>query len=110
MGNVFPKATAAVYDLWVEGKKDEAKRLQDVVANAEWACKKGLAQTKYAAGFFAGKKLGLGDEKTFWPRRPYLPVNEKMQKWTVDVMGVLEAEEDAIAEKVLGKAAVNGSK
>lgn len=110
MGNVFPRATARVYDLWMEGKKDEAKKLQDVVANAEWACKKSLAYTKFAAGHFVGKKLGLTDPKTFWPRRPYLPANEKAQQWTVEVMGVLEEEENKIPEKSFGKRAVNGTK
>jgi 4-hydroxy-2-oxoglutarate aldolase len=97
MGNVFPKATARVYDLWVQGKKDEARALQDVVANAEWACKKSLALTKFAAGYFLGEKLGIAGE-SFWPRRPYLPPTEKMKEWTVEVMGVLEAEENAIQE------------
>ncbi|KAJ4358317.1 uncharacterized protein N0V89_002899 [Didymosphaeria variabile] len=110
MGNVFPKSTARVYDLWAAGKKDEARKLQDVVANAEWACKKSLALTKFAAGHFAGKQLGLGDAKTFYPRRPYLPATEKMQQWTLEVMGVLKEEENAIADKVFDKAAVNGSK
>lgn len=110
MGNVFPKSTARVYDLWAAGKKEEARKLQDVVANAEWACKKSLALTKFAAGHFAGKKIGLNDAKTFYPRKPYLPANEKMQQWTIDVMGVLEEEENAIPDKVFGKAAVNGTK
>ncbi|CAI6342405.1 unnamed protein product [Periconia digitata] len=100
MGNVFPKATAKVYDLWVEGKKEEARALQEVVANAEWACKKSLALTKFAAGHFLGEKLGVRPE-AFWPRRPYLPPAEKQREWTVGVMGVLEEEENAIAEKSL---------
>ncbi|EMD68339.1 hypothetical protein COCSADRAFT_271752 [Bipolaris sorokiniana ND90Pr] len=98
MGNVFPKSTARVYDLWMEGKKEEARALQNVVANAEWACKKSLALTKFAAGHFLGSKLGIKSE-AFWPRRPYLPPGEKMREWTVDVMGVLEAEENSIAER-----------
>ena len=97
MGNVFPKATARVYDLWMQGNKDEARALQDVVANAEWACKKSLALTKYAAGHFVGSKLGIKSE-AFWPRSPYVPPGEKMREWTIGVMGVLEAEENAIAE------------
>lgn len=109
MGNVFPRATSRVYDLWVSGKREEAKKLQDVVANAEWACKKSLSFTKFATGHFVGKKLGLNDPKTFYPRRPYLPPNEKMKEWTVDVMGVLTEEEEGIQEKVLGRGAVNGT-
>jgi dihydrodipicolinate synthase/N-acetylneuraminate lyase len=110
MGNVFPKSTARVYDLFMEGKKDEAKQLQDVVAHAEWACKKSLALTKFGAGHFVGKKLGLTDPKTFYPRRPYLPPSEKMQQWTIDVMGVLVEEEDRIPEKTFGKGKINGTR
>ncbi|KAF2475962.1 dihydrodipicolinate synthase [Lindgomyces ingoldianus] len=109
LANVFPRSTARIYDLWVEGRKEEAMRLQEVVANAEWACKKSLALTKFGAGYFVGKKLALNDPKTFWPRRPYLPANGKMQEWTVEVMGVLVEEEDRISGKVCGRG-VNGIK
>jgi dihydrodipicolinate synthase/N-acetylneuraminate lyase len=95
MGNVFPRATARVYDLWMAGRKEEAKALQDVVANAEWACKKSLALTKFAAGHFLGKRIGAQAE-AFWPRKPYLPPAAKMQDWTVEVMGVLEDAENEI--------------
>ncbi|KAF2450615.1 dihydrodipicolinate synthase [Karstenula rhodostoma CBS 690.94] len=110
MGNIFPKSTARVYDLWTSGQKDEARALQQVVANAEWACKKSLALTKFAAGHFAGKLIGLDDAKTFYPRRPYLPAGEKMQQWTIEVMVVLEEEERKIADRVFGGKAVNGVK
>lgn len=110
MGNVFPKSTSRVYDLWAAGQRDEARRLQDVVANAEWACKKSLALTKFAAGHFAGKHIGLEDARTFYPRRPYLPANEKAQQWAIEIMGVLEEEEEKIPDKVFGKVAVNGIK
>lgn len=110
MGNVFPKSTARVYDLWASGQKDEARALQDVVANAEWACKKSLALTKFAAGHFAGRLIGLDDAKTFYPRRPYLPASEKLQQWTIDVMGVLKEEEEKIEDRVFGGKAANGVK
>ena len=110
MGNVFPRATAHVYDLYVAGKKEEARKLQDVVASAEWACKKSLALTKFGAGHFVGKKIGLTDPKTFWPRRPYLAPSEKLQEWTVKVMGVLVEEEESIPQRNFGKSgAVNGT-
>lgn len=97
MGNVFPRATAAVYDLWRDGKKDEAKKLQELVGNAEWACKKGLALTKFAAWHFIGKKhLGIEERGTFAPRRPYLEPGEAMRDWTVKTMQVLEEAEEAI--------------
>ena len=102
MGNVFPRATAQVYELWTAGRRDEAKELQDVVANAEWACKKSLALTKFAAGHFLGKQLGVKAD-AFWPRRPYLPPAEKAQAWTVEVMGVLEEAENALPLRALSK-------
>ncbi|KAH7313919.1 hypothetical protein B0I35DRAFT_436106 [Stachybotrys elegans] len=90
MGNIFPRSTAAVYDLWAEGKVEQAKRLQNVVANAEWACKKGITPTKYGAWYFLGRHIGLDQESTWEMRRPYLPADEKLKKWTVDTLGVLE--------------------
>lgn len=100
LANVFPRATARIFDLWVGGKKEEAARLQRVVASAEWPCKKGLAATKYGAWWFVGRGLGLGERRTFAPRKPYLEVKEAFGEWTVGVMGVLEGEERAIAEEV----------
>ncbi|KLU91344.1 dihydrodipicolinate synthase [Magnaporthiopsis poae ATCC 64411] len=97
MGNVFPRATARVYDLWRDGKKDEAKKLQELVGNAEWACKKGLALTKFAAWHFIGRKhLGIEERGTFAPRKPYLEPGEAMREWTVGTMQVLEEAEEAI--------------
>ncbi|KAL8389085.1 hypothetical protein RB595_008800 [Gaeumannomyces hyphopodioides] len=97
MGNVFPRATARVYDLWRDGKVDEAKRLQELVGNAEWACKKGLSLTKFAAWHFIGKKhLGLQDRATFAPRKPYLEPGEVQREWTIRTMQVLEEAEEAI--------------
>ena len=58
--------------------------------------------TKFATGHFLGAKLGRTKE-AFWPRRPYLPPGEAQQEWTVQVMGVLEAEENAISEKTFGR-------
>ena len=110
LANVFPKSTARIYDLWVAGEREEARRLQAVVANAEWACKKSLALTKHGAYHFVGKKIGLTDPKTFAPRKPYAEPSEALQKWTVETMSVLVEEEEKIPDKTFsGKAAVNGS-
>ncbi|KAF2493936.1 dihydrodipicolinate synthase [Lophium mytilinum] len=113
MGNVWPKSTARVYDLYVAGELEEARRLQEVVASAEWACKKSLALTKFGAGHFVGKKIGFEDPRTWYPRKPYAPAGEKLQAWTVEVMGVLEVEEARIPDRVFkgkGTNGVNGSK
>lgn len=89
MGNIFPGATAAVYDLWKEGKIEQAKKLQDLVANAEWACKKGIAVTKYGGWYFLGRRIGLDQEQAWEMRRPYQPINEEMKKWTIGTLGIL---------------------
>jgi 4-hydroxy-2-oxoglutarate aldolase len=100
LGNVFPRSTSKLYNLWASGKKEEARKLQDIVANAEWACKKGVALTKYGASHFVGPKIGV-EKEAFYPRRPYLPPTEKSQAWTVEIMGVLLEEEEATPERKL---------
>ncbi|KAK8151297.1 dihydrodipicolinate synthase [Phyllosticta citrichinensis] len=94
LANVFPRSTATIYDLWKKGDVEEAKRLQQVVANAEWACKKTLAATKFAAWWFFGRKIGLDERLAFAPRNPYLEADSKLQAWTIDTMKVLEEWED----------------
>ncbi len=108
MGNVFPKSTARVYDLWKEGKLEEAQKLQDLVANAEWACKKGLACTKYGAWWFLGRKLGLSDEKQFEVRKPYLDLSDGMKKWSVETLSVLDATEQSLPNRVGKGVVLNG--
>ncbi|KAH6983244.1 dihydrodipicolinate synthase [Ilyonectria sp. MPI-CAGE-AT-0026] len=93
MGNIFPASTSGVYDLWKAGKIQEAKDLQDDVANAEWACKKGIACTKYGAWYYLGRDLGLADESTWEMRQPYQPLGDAMKKWTLETLGVLEKAE-----------------
>ncbi|KAK1633320.1 dihydrodipicolinate synthase [Colletotrichum phormii] len=89
MGNIFPGSTSAVYDLWKAGKADEALKLQYDVANAECACKKGIALTKYGAWHFFGRDIGLTDESSWEMRRPYLPLGDATKKWALETLGVL---------------------
>ncbi|KAH8658354.1 dihydrodipicolinate synthase [Xylariales sp. PMI_506] len=98
MGNVFPRSTARVFDLWREGKLDEARALQDKVANAEWACKKSLALTKYGTWYYVGKKIGLQDEKMFVMRKPYLESAEAQKTWAIETFGVLAEDEELIGK------------
>jgi dihydrodipicolinate synthase/N-acetylneuraminate lyase len=95
LGNVFPGSTAGVYDLYVAGKLEQAKALQYDVANAEWACKKGIACTKYGAWMHVGKALGMNDERQWEMRRPYQPLGDAMKKWTLETLDVLTASEKA---------------
>ncbi|KAI3532267.1 dihydrodipicolinate synthase [Colletotrichum filicis] len=89
MGNIFPGSTSAVYDLWKDGKADESLKLQYDVANAEWACKKGIALTKYGAWHFFGRDIGLTDESSWEMRRPYLPLGDATKIWALETLGVL---------------------
>lgn len=92
LGNVFPGSTAGIYDLWAAGKLDKAQALQNDVANAEWACKKGIAYTKYGAWYYLGQGLGI-DEKSWEMRRPYLPLGDAPKKWALETMKILETTE-----------------
>ncbi|KAK7524035.1 dihydrodipicolinate synthase [Phyllosticta citriasiana] len=96
LANVFPKSTATIHDLWNKGEVEEAKKLQQVVANAEWACKKTLAATKFGAWWFVGRKIGLDERFAFAPRKPYLEADAKLQAWTIDTMKVLEEWEEKL--------------
>lgn len=93
LGNVFPGSTSLLYNLWAEQRFEEAKVLQDAVANAEWACKKGVSNTKYAAWHFWGRHLGIDDERSWEMRRPYLPLGEAAKLWTLETMRGLQSHE-----------------
>lgn len=100
IGNVFPKSVAKLYSLWKEGKVQEATKLQGLVAQAEKACKEGIAPTKFAAGHFAGPGAGVTDEKAFWPRKPYKPSGKDKQEWVVKVMQHLVEIEQSVPDRV----------
>lgn len=99
MGNVFPRSTSKLYNLWTVGKTDEARKLQGLVAEAEKVCKEGIALTKYAAWYFIGRDLGI-DDKVYYPRKPYLPVNKERQEWAVKAMADLAAYEKTLSDVV----------
>ncbi|KAL4889025.1 hypothetical protein BDV59DRAFT_210576 [Aspergillus ambiguus] len=100
IGNVFPKSVSKLYSLWKDGKIDEARKLQGLIAQAEKACKEGIAPTKFAAGYFVGSKLGIPNPQAFWPRKPYKPSGKEMQEWVVSVMKQLAEIEDSLPEKL----------
>jgi 4-hydroxy-2-oxoglutarate aldolase len=71
--NVFPRTVSRIYQLWHEGKLDEAMALHRKAALGEQACKSGIAAVKYAASIHSAKLAGLGHAADkFKPRRPYL--------------------------------------
>ncbi|KAF5687823.1 dihydrodipicolinate synthetase [Fusarium denticulatum] len=99
MGNIFPSSTAGVYDLWKVGKIDEANKLQGLVAHAEWACKKGISNTKYGAWHFLGKDIGLSSETSWHMRKPYQPLDDKSKEWTVKTLSVLADAENQLRKQ-----------
>ncbi|KAL4987947.1 hypothetical protein BDW68DRAFT_197033 [Aspergillus falconensis] len=100
IGNVFPKCVAQLYTLWKEGKVQEATKLQGLVAQAEKACKEGIAPTKFAAGYFAGPGAGVTNPMAFWPRKPYKPSGKEKQDWVLRVMQHLVEIEQSIPDLV----------
>ncbi|KAF5002401.1 hypothetical protein FGRMN_413 [Fusarium graminum] len=89
MGNIFPASTAGIYDLWKAGEMEEANKLQGLVAHAEWACKKGISNTKYGAWHYFGRDIGLDSESSWQMRRPYQSLDDKGKEWTVQTLSVL---------------------
>jgi dihydrodipicolinate synthase/N-acetylneuraminate lyase len=100
IANVFPKCVAQLYELWNQGKTKEARELQGLVAQAEKACKEGIAPTKFGAAHFAGPAAGVTDAKAFWPRKPYAPCGQEKSTWVVSVMQHLEKLEQSLPDAV----------
>ena len=101
IANIFPKCVARLWDLWNAGNIKEAKELQGLVAQAEKACKEGIAPTKYAAfNFYPGSAHQLKDPKTFWPRKPYTPCGGEKAAWVEKVMQHLVKIEQSLPDAV----------
>ncbi|OOF92827.1 hypothetical protein ASPCADRAFT_517648 [Aspergillus carbonarius ITEM 5010] len=86
--NVFPKTAARIYDLYTEGKVEEAVQLQRKAALAESPCKSGIAATKYAAAVFTAVAAGIEDaEEKLKPRTPYEEPAQGAKKAVHELMG-----------------------
>lgn len=86
-GNVFPKSLVRIYNLYKEGKVDEALALHRKAALAESPCKSGIAATKYAAAIHTAKAAGIeGAEEKLWPRKPYTPPSDGEKEKVKKVM------------------------
>ncbi|KAK4103292.1 aldolase [Parathielavia hyrcaniae] len=98
--NVFPRTIVEVYNLYKEGKTQEALELHQKAAQAEQALKSGgIAATKYAASMFTAPLAGVEDaERKMAPRRPYLPPGEEAKKKILEAL----AEVAAIERGLLG--------
>lgn len=83
-GNVFPRTLSRIYNLWKEGKHDEALALHRKAALAEQPCKAGIAAVKYAAATYTAPGAGIENAlELFKPRRPYTEATAA-QKQAVD--------------------------
>ncbi|KAH7120242.1 hypothetical protein B0J13DRAFT_567661 [Dactylonectria estremocensis] len=85
--NVFPRACVNVYNLAVEGKREEAKRAQQQLAKADWEL------TKRA---IPGFKTILGNWNGYGgiPRGPMAPLSEEeKEKLIRDISWMMEVEE-----------------
>lgn len=83
--NIFPKTISKIYDLYKQGKTDEALKLHQIAAVAESFSKAGIANTKYAVSLTSAKNAGIeGAEGKLSPRRPYEPPTEAVKK---DIQG-----------------------
>jgi len=79
--NPFPKTIRHIYDLYTQGKHDEAMKIHRTAALAESCCKAGIANVKYAATLTSAKSAGVENaEEKMRPRRPYEPASEQVKK------------------------------
>ncbi|KAI1844041.1 hypothetical protein JX266_009714 [Neoarthrinium moseri] len=71
--NIFPKTIVRIYDLYRQGKYDEAFKLHRIAALAEQYIKEGVSATKYAVAIRSAAAAGIVDAVTkLQPRHPYV--------------------------------------
>ncbi|KAI1861076.1 hypothetical protein JX265_009695 [Neoarthrinium moseri] len=71
--NIFPKTIVRIYDLYRQGKYDEAFKLHRIAALAEQYIKEGVSATKYAVAIRSAAAAGIVDAVTkLHPRHPYV--------------------------------------
>lgn len=93
--NIFPQSVARLYELWRQGKQDEALKLQQALALAESPTKAGIANTKYAAAVMTAPRAGIQNAVALLqPRRPYLAPGDDVKAQIRSVMGEIAWMED----------------
>ncbi|KAK4634642.1 Putative 4-hydroxy-2-oxoglutarate aldolase, mitochondrial [Fulvia fulva] len=79
--NIFPKTVRHIYELYKQGKHEEALKLHGIAANAESFSKAGIANTKFAVSVTTARSAGIEDaEAKLVPRRPYEPPTDAVKK------------------------------
>jgi len=92
LGNVVPKICVKVYDLFAQGKVDEAQKLQAVVARGDWGV---------IAGGVAGTKSALMSHYGYggYSRRPLgKPSKEEEVRWK-EMLDEAVKEENSLPDK-----------
>ncbi|KAH8682108.1 dihydrodipicolinate synthetase [Xylariales sp. PMI_506] len=98
-GNVFPRTVVRVYDLWKQGKTQEALELQRSQSLAEQGIKAGIAVTKYATAVYSAPLAGIeGAESKLKPRTPYEPPSDAVKAAVKAAMEPLVQIESALAK------------
>jgi dihydrodipicolinate synthase/N-acetylneuraminate lyase len=84
LANTHPRSVVKLFNLYREGKLEEAQELQGLVSAAEWGMgNTGMAGTKYAV------EWARGYETKVLPREPLLESDEGTKKWIRETMGTL---------------------
>ncbi|KAK0617416.1 hypothetical protein B0T14DRAFT_435347 [Immersiella caudata] len=80
--NAVPRTVVRVWELWNEGRREEALRVHRVAALAEGFVKQGgVAAVKYAAGWMQVGRAGVeGAEGLVRMRKPYAELGEDRKK------------------------------
>lgn len=93
--NVFPRTIVRIYDLYKEGKFQEALELHKKAALAEQPCKAGIASVKYAASLTTARLAGIeGAADKLRPRRPYVePGEDAKRAIEAQIAGLIRIEE-----------------
>lgn len=85
--NIFPCAISQLYELWKQGKHEEALKMQHTLSLAESPTKAGIANTKHAAAIYTAPLAGIDDAaQLLRPRRPYSEPSEDAKIKLRDVM------------------------
>lgn len=88
--NVFPRSLVRIYDLWKEGKTQEALVLHQKAALAEQPCKSGIATTKYAAAIYTANAAGIENAVgKMIPRKPYTEPGQAAKDGVASAMAEL---------------------
>lgn len=95
--NVVPKTIMRIYQLYKEGKVNEALELHRKAALAESACKSGIATTKFAAATFAATRAGIENaEDKFKPRTPYEEAGDAAKQNVIKTLAEVGKIEDSL--------------